>query len=204
MARPREARARLPARMTEYRHRPHALSPEKTYRLDDVAIRCEADGAAATAIPYDQVRRVHLSFEPTRVQRNRYRLRITGRDGQRYDIGNEHYLGIADFQDRSPGYRHFVAELHRRLAGHPQVAYRAGNGGAQYLLNVLLAVFILAMLVLASWLLFTLGAGLLVPVKLAIIAFYLPTLWRYMARNRPSDYAPDAIPPGVLPALPAK
>lgn len=189
--------------MTEYRHRPHAFSPEKTYRLGETAIRCVAEGAAETAIPYDQVRRVQLSFEPTRVQRNRYCLRITGRDGQRYDIGNEHYLGIADFQDRSPGYRHFVAELHRRLAAHPQVSYRAGSGAALYLLNAFITVFVFVMLGVASWLMFLIGAGLLVPVKLAIIAFYLPTLWRYMKRNLPQAYTPQAIPPDVLPVLPA-
>ena len=189
--------------MTQYRQRPHAFAPERTYTLAADGVHCQGEGELDTVIRYDQVESVRLAFEPTRAQRNRYCLRITGRQGQRYDITNEHYAGIAEFEDRSPGYRHFAAELHRLLAsgGYP-ARFHSGQGAMQYAFNCALTIFILVMLAGVAWFLLAVGLIAIVVVKVVIIAFYLPTLFRYVTRNRPQDYLPSAIPPAVLPPLP--
>ncbi|MDD5365482.1 MAG: hypothetical protein PHR30_09100 [Gallionellaceae bacterium] len=190
--------------MATYTQRLHAFVPDRTYTVADDALLWRDGKGGAGQVAYADLAEVRLSYAPTRVQKNRYFLTLsTGHDAA-LQISNENYLGLADFQDCSPSYRIFVTELHRSIAAaNPGVRFEAGSTGMQRSLHWLLTGFILLVLAAAALAFITLGLYWLVLVKVGIIAYYLPTLKRYLGINKPRRYAPSAIPEEMLPTAPA-
>lgn len=185
-----------------YRVRNHAFVAERTYRLTEDALTWQEDGKPLDGVFYDKISEVRLAYAPTRVSRNRYRTQVIFREGGMAEFFNTTYVGLADLPEQNAQYIAFLTGLHEVLATKGKdVRYRQGNSMAAYVGNWLLMIFIAAMLVLAALLLFTWGGTWMVVVKLAIIAFFIPTLIRYMKNAKPGDYDPRALPADVLPSI---
>ncbi len=96
---------------------------------------------------------MRLDFDPTRMERDRFRCRLELASGETLAFFNRTYRGIADFQDTSAEYTAFVRQLHEALARHhPGCRFTAGVSGVCYALN--LAALILAGVVLLGALIF--------------------------------------------------
>lgn len=184
-----------------YSHRLHALRKPRTYTLTHTGLRWkDEDGEGEGELAYSDIRKVHLAYRPTRVQRNRYLAHITPHAGRRIDISNSSYRGFGNFKEHNARYAAFITELHRRIAASgADVAFHKGSSLVGYVANLVLTGWIAAMIVLALVLLWATGWVMVAVLKLGIIAFFLPTLFRFIVRARPRAYEALAIPADALP-----
>jgi hypothetical protein len=135
----------------------------------------------------------------------RYLTRIAPRAGRAFDITNSSFLGYAQFERHDEAYADFIRQLHKRLAdSQTGTRFRKGSSLAGYLGNWALTLFILAALLGSTIFLLSMGLAVLVLIKVAIIAFYMPTLFRFMAKSRPATYDPRDIPSDALPPVQSK
>lgn len=189
-----------------YATRNHAFAPPTTWVLDDASLRIEddrKDGAAPRFVSLADVTAVRLEFAPTRAEPNRYRCRLTLRDGDTLSFFNRTYVGLYNFPETNPAYVAFVQALHRALARHaPHCRFSAGASAGAYALSLVASVFVALLVATAAVLLFFHGLEWLILLKLAVLAFFLPNVLRWLGRNKPRSYTHSAIPPEVLPTLP--
>ena len=184
-----------------FRVRTDIFTGPRTFRLTDDALTWEEDGKPLDGVFLDEIAGVHMRYAPTRFAGNRYVTRIAFRKGGSVELTNMDFRGFADFVALDADYTLFLRALHERLAVKGRdVAYRKGSGAAGYVANAVLTVFILAMIALAFVLLFNLGFVWIAVVKLAIILFFVPTLFRYLRRAKPGTYDPLRLPEDSLPA----
>ncbi|MCB1479311.1 MAG: hypothetical protein KDJ62_10670 [Rhodobiaceae bacterium] len=187
---------------TTYTHTYHFFRKPRSYRLTGSALTWTDEGEAGMkSLPYSQIKEVRLAYRPSRVQRNRYLAHIVPKSGKRIDISNSTFKGFGDFVEHNEEYSAFIRELHRRLVEmRTDATFHKGSSWLGYIGNMILTVWIAAMVVLAFFLLTLTGVLWIAVIKLAIIAFFIPTLIRFMLRSRPQTYDPREIPEGALPA----
>lgn len=183
-----------------YVTRDHPLSLEQTWELAGRAL-CVGDGCGLPlAVPLGEIAAVRLEYAPTRAEPNRYRCTLTRRDGGELAFFNRTVRGGAEFEDRSAAFNDFVRTLHAVLAREaPGCRFRGGVPAGTYALNVLAVAFTGAVLLVAAVFVVSNGLGWLILLKVAVLAVFAPTLFRWLARNRPVRYAAGAIPARVLP-----
>jgi hypothetical protein len=186
--------------MLRYPTRNHAFLPSVEWTLTGPHLTCGDGKSPPRVIALSDVRSVRLEFAPTRPELNRYRCRLTLTNGQVVEFFNRTYRGVYDFFDTSAAYVEFVNALLAALAVHsPHCRYVSGATPGNYVLGVV--GFIVATGAVLLVLIFAITNGLwwLVLIKAAIIAFYLPTAWSWLRRNRIATFAPDHPPLDVLP-----
>ena len=185
--------------MGSYTFTPHALASSHALGVVESGVALIAAGTA-TIIPFERVAAVQLWFDPTRFDAERYRCRISARNGEEILFQSSTCTGLGSFTAQSDDYRAVVLDLHARLAVHGgEVRYMAGVGGLRYAANV--GCVGLVLLVLGVVLL-TVGFSLLGPfafIQLLVMAWLTPRAVRWVRRNRPVAYLPTAIPAQVLP-----
>lgn len=183
-----------------YATRNHAFMPVQTWVLDGPVLRIDEDTGPSRVVPLTGVATVRLAFAPTRPEPGRYRCQLVLRDAQVLEFFNRTYRGVYDFADTSSQYVAFVRAVHAALSQHaPGCRFAAGSTGAAYALNWTVTLLMGLVLGVAALFLLVNGLILLVLLKIALIAVYAPSVFRWLARNRPQAYAPNAIPPTVLP-----
>ena len=186
--------------LIEYTHRPNAIKPARSYRLSDDALVWRDAGGVDGALSLADIREVRARYAPTRVQRDRYLLELTDATGRTITIPNSSYRAIGDFERHDAEYVAFARDLHRRLArANPDVVFRSGTTPVGYAMSWVIAGYLLAVVTVAAFFLVAVGMFWIVPVKLAVLVFYAPTLVRHIRSVRPRRYLPDAIPPRALP-----
>jgi hypothetical protein len=186
---------------TVYRLRANAFVNPRLYRLTDDALTWEEEDKPLDGVFYDDIAEIRLAFAPTRFATNRYRAQIIFRAGGMAELFNTDYQGIGNFPEQNEAYAAFLRELHRRVAAAGKATvFRMGNSPLGYAMNILLTVFIFAMIALAFVLLTMFGLVWIAAVKLAILLYFIPTLIRYIRRAKPAAYDPLAVPAEVLPA----
>lgn len=190
--------------MTSYRKRENYFEAGEDEWLveGDVLVHKRADGTVARQKLAD-VREVRLRFAPTSYKTWRHVFEIRFRTGHAWHIDNGHFAGIGDFEDRSaqfvPFVRDVVALIHR-LA--PEARAYLGSRWLSYSLQVLmLAVAFTALAVVLVTL--PIGDGIfgIVAIKLAVIAFFVPVLLKWIRRARPRGVPMDAIPEDAYPRV---
>ncbi len=148
---------------------------------------------------YDEIAAVRLRYRPQPIQSHAFRADIINARGQRVTLLSTTWTGIAAVTAQNDDYRRFLQALHQRLApagrarciaGMAPLAYNVGIG---VLAVVAAAMFGLMARAVASgtW------TGVLFLVGFA--AFLAWQFGNFMRRNRPGLYAPDALPPLLLP-----
>ncbi|MCL4672438.1 MAG: hypothetical protein KJZ64_05780 [Sphingomonadaceae bacterium] len=150
-------------------------------------------------IPYAKLAALRLRYEPGRYTTNRCMAEIVTNTGWRAEIDNQHWAGFAEFEDRSLTYRLTIEALLARLrAANPQATLETGQGKALWLgmgclMVALVALFLTVLMI---------GGPVIAMVKLAVLAFFVPTMVRYVRANRRQVLPITADPPeGVLPRL---
>lgn len=150
-------------------------------------------------IPYARITALRLRFEPGRFATNRCMAEVVTDTGWSAAIDNQHWAGVARFEDRSLTYRLTIEALLARLrTANPQARLETGQGAMLWLSMG----FLLLMLALLFGTVLTIGGPGIAMVKLAVLAFFVPTMVRYMRVNRRRVLPISADPPdGVLPAI---
>lgn len=206
---PRDITAAMTTPAYSYTHRHHAFAPTRTYWLEQGALcwrdepedETGQDTPATGKITFGDISRIHARYHPSRVQRRKYELHVTARNGARVVLTNSSYRGFGDFAVHNEAYTAFARALHNKAAAaKPDIVFTKGNSTGGYIANWLLTIWIFAMIAIALWFFVSIGLIWIAAVKLAIVIFYIPTLIRYLARNRPGSYDPQALPPEILPA----
>ena len=157
-------------------------------------------GAVAGRAPYNSVRRVRLSFRPMTMQNHRFLTEIWPAGGPKLQLASTSWKSMFEHERLDGEYTAFVTELCRRIGatkGH--TAFECGSPALLYWPGV--AVLIGAALGIGALMLRALQVGALAG-ALFIAAFLALFLWQlggFFLRNRPGTFAPDHVPPLVLP-----
>lgn len=183
-----------------YATRNHAFVPATTWELSKNMLQWEEENRPPQALAVTEIRQVRLEFAPTRPEPNRYRCRLVLRNGTTKDFYNRTYRGLYDFFDTSAEYVKFVEALHATLVVHaPGCEFVAGVAKANYVFSWVSTVFGGICILIAAQYLVLNGLALLLFLKIALLAYFGPNVYRWFVRNKPRTYNPVAIPVNVLP-----
>ena len=61
----------------KYRQRLHQFTKARTWETNETELCWSEDDGNSGVIPYSEIRSVRLRFEPTRVEQDRYAMRIS-------------------------------------------------------------------------------------------------------------------------------
>ncbi|OYX86887.1 MAG: hypothetical protein B7X99_17480 [Rhizobiales bacterium 17-65-6] len=182
-----------------YAARPRMIGPGSRFRLCDGVLEWSV-GVRSGTLRLADVTSVRLSYHPGQLAAPNYEMRLRGRDGTDLKIGSLSRTSITGVEDNRAAFSAFVRAVHSGLRGRAGVDYAAGLPRWRWWLMSALAVVtgcgLLAVLFTAIG-----NAQWTVTAVLAILCPVLAwplveTLWR----NIPADYAPDALPPRLVPA----
>ena len=189
----------------EYEQRLHQFTATKTWEIREDALVWRDDKGGKGGIRFSEIKLVRLRFQPTRVERRRFAL-VIQIPGETCQITNIHYRGVMDFEERSDDFTRFVEVFHEYLVvANPDVIYRSGSTIPSYIFNVVISIFVLLVILGVGLIAVFSGIIWLVAIKIALVIFYLPTLYKVLVKNKPMTYDPLNIPdhikpsPGVLP-----
>lgn len=157
------------------------------------------EGQADIPIHLSNISTVRLSFDPTRMQTQRYRCRLYSAHGLSATIQNESYLSFGSFDNRSKSYNALIHLLIPRIASlNPHCIFKSGTSYLSWCAQALMIVVLFFALIFVLIALYT-AIGPLVIIKLIIIAFFIPTLFRWFMKNKPRTFDPSEIPKSLLP-----
>lgn len=186
--------------MTNYTHRLSILTEKRTYSVGDNALTWSDDDGTSDSLNYSNITRVTGKFDPSRVQLNKYSLKIHSRNRAPLEITNTSFEGFNDFSDHSDQFRAFSVTLHKKIRSkNPDAKFAKGSTPLGYLLSVFTTIFIGILILLAAIFFITSGMYGIVIVKFLLIIFYFPSLLRYLKNNKPANYDPYNIPQEILP-----
>lgn len=185
----------------QYTYRQSIATKPWTFRIeDDKLVWDKADQSQPIAVHMGNIAMVRPVFDPTRVQFNRYVLHITTKKGKQIKLASMSYKGISDFEDNAPSYATFVKALHEQMAKiNPSIQYVRGISKLGYAMSLLVMVFLIVLLGVAGLLLINGVTHPIVWVKLALLLYFTPTLYKYLKRNKPGVYDPMQVPEDLIP-----
>lgn len=182
-----------------YSYRPSLLGAPREFALTSRGLKWRA-GPYSNVIPYDQIRRVRMSFRPATIQTYRFLTEIWPAKGPKLEIASTSWRGVVNHERHDAAYAAFVTDLNRRIgSANGQTIFVTGTNPIVYWIG--LVVFVGAFLAMTALLLKALIDWSLVPAAVVggLLALFLLQMGGYFRRNRPQRYPPDAIPAQVLP-----
>lgn len=183
-----------------YSHRNSLIHKNRTYLVGNSQLFWQDDNKPEISLPYVDIQSVEAVFSPTRVQGNRFLLRLKTKSKGEVDITNTTYKGIGHFEELNQTYVPFVRELNRKIAGsNPRVQFKKGRSWAGYVFSIFMAIILFVVIIIAFLFFLTAGVLWLAAIKLAILIFFFPRLLRYIKRNKPASYDPLNLPTDILP-----
>lgn len=157
---------------------------EQTWTVTPDALQWSPPGGAARSLPWREITEIRLGFEPTRFKWDRYRLSLTAA-GRHWSVDNQHFAGIADFENRSATFVPFVLACVERVAAlSPGAKARLGSSAASYWAQLIFVATMFALLVTVLILLPTRHSAVFW-IKATVIALSLPLLVQWIRKARP-------------------
>lgn len=184
---------------TSYTFRDNKFVSEKNFTLDNNGIAV-SEGSLKYNITYKDIAGVHLKFDPTRFERNRFICILKSVLGyELIKVKSQSYVSIGNFKDQCDDYKNFIIELHKKLKeNNAAVLYYGGLSRALYNFYFILSV-IVYLVVIGLIILFLNIFPIIAVVKIILLIFYTPLLLKYFKHNKPLVYLPDNIPKNFLP-----
>jgi hypothetical protein len=182
-----------------YAFKPSLMGAAMEFRLAADAFEWRKGGYAGRA-PYDQIRRVRMSFRPMTMQNFRFVTEVWPANGPKLQIASTSWKSLVEHERFDANYRAFVAELCRRIgAAGGQTVFETGTPPFIYWPGI--AIFAGASLALAGLIVRALmtqawGGAAFIAAFLGLFLWQAGTIFH---RNRPGTFRPDAVPPQVLP-----
>lgn len=193
--------ARPPLLSFQHTVRVSAIEPERIWKLNGDTLWMGTEGQPDIPIPLNNISKVRLAYEPSRFQHKRFRCYLYNYSTKVATIQNDHYKGIASFEDRSESYNDLLRILIPRIASlSPNAKFLTGTSYFIWFGNLLFIIVTFSFLILAMSLMFSAITGLII-LKLVFIAFFIPTLFLWFKRNKPSKFDPSSIPISLLPNI---
>ncbi|MDJ1158489.1 hypothetical protein QNA08_09605 [Chelatococcus sp. SYSU_G07232] len=182
-----------------YRHRPKPVGFENAFRLEGDRLVVDS-GRKVSTVALAAVESLRLTYEPKNVTSKGFRTTLLLADGRKLSLTNLDWRTMVEARREDENYRRFVLALVAAVAkANPRARLLAGRSRLSWLL--LVAVTSLTVMGLAA---FSLRASMQAAPAAALLglAVLAVTLWQLMPmirRNRPREFAPDAVPPDLLP-----
>ncbi len=145
---------------------------------------------------------VQTAPAPARFRPWRHQTVLGLRNSRRIEIDNAHYVGTANYEDRSELYAPFVRELIHVVAA--KAPYAKARRGASYLGYITMLAFVVVLIGLVGVLLFLLpidGVPGVVWIKAGLVALMAPPLFAWVLKSRPSGMSLSELPPGAFPEI---
>lgn len=182
-----------------YAYRASALGAPRQFSLAGDGIEwATARGSGRT--PYQAVRRVRLSFQPTSMQTQRFVTEVWAEGSPKLTLVSTSCKSMFEQERLDAHYTAFVGELHRRVAqAGATVRWEQGKYPVIYWPG--LAAFLCVALGLAALAVRALQAHA-IGSAFFVAAFLALFLWQggnFFRRNRPGHYRPQALPAEVMP-----
>jgi hypothetical protein len=185
--------------VTHYAYKPGRLAAVWQFALAPDAIEWEA-GARRGRLPYGDIRRIRLSFQPRSMQTHRFVAEIWPARGARLRLASSSPRGMAEYEAHDAAYSAFLGELHRRLASaRSPASFEGGLGPLRYWPGV--AIFAAVCLMLAALIVQALSSANR-PATLLLGALLAIVLWQggtFFQKNRPRRYRGEMPPRDLLP-----
>jgi hypothetical protein len=184
-----------------YTYRQSILTQPWTFSLEDNALLWQEEGKPSIIkIALNDISSVQPVFDPTRVQLNRYVLNLKTTNGKTIKLASTSYKGISDFEDQAASYTPFVQALHAQLAkANPSALFVKGISKTGYFFSFLVLIFLALLFVIGGLLLLNGVTHPVIFIKLVLLLFFIPALWRYLKCNKPGTYDPMNLPANILP-----
>lgn len=189
--------------MIEYKRRESMLEKgERIYRLTADAIEMERPDGYKWSLKLAEIAWIRVAYAPTRFKTNRYLVTVSTRSNQKLQYDNIHFVGVANFEDRSTAFSEFTRFLIERVReSSPGAVLKSGAPAVSYFGQLF---FVGAAFLLLAFVIFALPIGvgnfaLTAILKLGIIIVFLPFLFKWIVKSRPQTLPMDTIPDGYLP-----
>lgn len=181
-----------------YTHRQNALKPTIKWQVEANGLSWSDDDGAKGVIKPEDISRVRLRYEPTRVAPHRVGLHFLA--PEHLAITNSHYVGVLNFEHKPQEFENFVIAFHKMFAPNTKTKFNLGSTKSGWIFNIVMTIFIVAMLLLLAPLisLMGIGSGGTNIFRIVLILVFLPTLFKVVFKNKPSSYRPDNIPIDIL------
>jgi hypothetical protein len=184
---------------THYAFRQSLVGAPSAFILGDTYIEWRS-GVRALKIPYSDIKQVRLAFRPVTLQSYRFVAEVKSRTGVKFTIASTSWRSLVEHERHDLHYKAFLTELHRRIAaaggsvtwvtGAPAFLYWPG---LVIFTGLMLATAILAARAVQA------GEWQATAFIAVMLGFFLWQTAAFFRRNKPGAYAPDRLPPHVMP-----
>ena len=184
---------------TRYAFKPSLVGSAREFALTDEGLSWRGSGKSGVW-PYNKIAAIRLSYRPVSMQSRRFRADIEDTRGERQTIYSTTWHTIALLSSQGDSYKHFIAELHRRIAksgGKPVLV----GGINRAIFGVGAVLMALVMIAMAGLLIRALIIGEFAGI-LFLLGFGALFVWQigsFMRRNRPRSYTLTSLPNELLP-----
>lgn len=182
-----------------YRYRPRLIGGEFELTLAPDALEWAA-GMRTGHLAYGDIKRVRLSFQPSNLMTRRCVCEIWPQSGGRLSVSSSSARSLLDSTDHGPEFRAFVTALVRKVGGAggaPRL--EAGMVAWRWWPMMIITIAVLGGAFVLGLRAFVTGETVFGLAVLGLAALFGWQMGSLIGRNRPRTFAPNAIPPGVLP-----
>ena len=176
-----------------YTQRLNYFTKSRTWEVGADQLQWGEEGRVGVIL-FTDIRSVRMAFSPTRTERNRYSLKLETSRGS-FEITNIDWQGPLSSEDNMDEFKAFSEEIHGAFArSNCDAQFHLGVSNGAYVGYWVLSLFVLTVLFAAGIFFLSVGLFWITGIKVLIILFYLPTLFRFLKKNYPRRYDPDTVP----------
>ncbi len=188
-----------PSQDPTYSYKPSLIGGAWGFQAHEDALHWNS-GSGSGRIPYEDIKRVRLSYRPRSMQRHRFLAELWTHNGPKVTILSTSWKSMTELERLDAQYRDFVLALHRHLAARMRpIEFIGGNNPIKFWVGVVvfaaLVVGMLGVIIRALQQDAPVAALLIV----GFLVVFVLQAGNYFRRNRPVRYRPDAVPPELLP-----
>jgi hypothetical protein len=186
-----------PLLVYEHRAKPYAQEARFEMKRDVLAV---TQGSRSGDFAYGDITMVRLLYKPRNTTNEGYQAKLYRKDRRTVGLTNLTWKSLVDLDRQDADYATFVKTLIQRIAtANPNVVLEAGMPRWLHILTAVAGGIAMIALVLVGIAALRQGGWPMALMTVAIGAYFVWWTWRYLGRNRPRRFRPDAIPPDVMP-----
>ncbi|MGL4812386.1 MAG: hypothetical protein ACRCXM_11470 [Beijerinckiaceae bacterium] len=189
----------MPPVSRSYSHTPKPFGRQVTVTLGDGTVIVSDERKTLTA-PLQEIAAIRLTYEPRNTLASGFKTKLTLSNRRTAYLTNIAWKSLVQVDRQDEPYRAFVTALVQDTArANPQVALIGGKPRPLWLAMLVISAATAAGLVFLAWRAFAGGNSAFALIILAFTGYFGFITADMLKRNRPRAFAPDAIPPDLLP-----